>query len=153
VARNDISGSSDMPAVPTTNAEIISLFRRNDGLVPSPYEDDPPPMIIMHTLGARSGSEHLVPLRAIPAGDDLLVFGSAHGKVTHPDWYYNMKANPEFEIEIGAEIRRVRAEEVTGEERNQLFAAHKTRYPVFAEYEQRLPRTIPVMRLERRPKS
>jgi hypothetical protein len=65
-----------MSTVPTTNAEVISLFRRNSGYVPSPYEDDPPLMIIMHTIGARSGLEHLVPLRAIPAGDDLIVFGS-----------------------------------------------------------------------------
>ncbi|HET9660990.1 MAG TPA: nitroreductase family deazaflavin-dependent oxidoreductase [Thermomicrobiales bacterium] len=138
-----------MSAVPTTNAEVISLFRRNNGLVPSPYEDDPPPMIIMHTIGARSGKEHLAPLRAIPAGDDLIVFGSAHGKTTHPDWYYNMKAHPDFTIEIGAETRTVHAVEVTGEERDRLFAVHKARYPIFAEYEQRLERTIPVMRLER----
>jgi deazaflavin-dependent oxidoreductase (nitroreductase family) len=106
-------------------------------------------MIIMHTIGARSGLEHLVPLRAIPAGDDLIVFGSAHGKVTHPDWYYNMKAHPDFAIEIGTATRPVHAVEVTGAERDRLFQAHKERYPVFAEYEQRLERTIPVMRLER----
>ncbi len=134
---------------PVTNAEVISIFRQNHGLVPSPYEDDPPPMIIMHTLGARSGREHLVPLRAIPAGDDLLVFGSAHGKTTQPDWYYNMTAHPEFSIEIGDETRLVRAIEVTDAERDRLFEAHKTRYPVFAEYEQKLGRTIPVVRLER----
>jgi deazaflavin-dependent oxidoreductase (nitroreductase family) len=136
-----------MSTVPSTNADVISLFRTNHGQVPSPFEDDPPPMIIMHTLGARSGKEHLVPLRAIPAGDDLLVFGSAHGKATHPDWYYNMKAHPDFEIEIGEELRPVRAAEVTGAERDRLFAAHKARYPVFADYEQKLERTIPVMRL------
>lgn len=108
-------------------------------------------MIIMHTLGARSGKEHLVPLRAIPAGDDLIVFGSAHGKATHPDWYSNMKTHPDIEIEIGTETRKVHAVEVTGAERDRLFDAHKARYPVFADYEQRLERTIPVMRLERRP--
>jgi deazaflavin-dependent oxidoreductase (nitroreductase family) len=139
-----------MATAPSTNAEVISLFRQNHGLVPSPYEDDPPPMIIMHTLGARSGKEHLVPLRAIPAGDDLLIFGSAHGKVTHPDWFYNMKGHPDFEIEIGDEVRAVRAEEVTGAERDRLFGAHKARYPVFADYEQKLERTIPVMRLSPR---
>jgi len=139
-----------MATAPFTNAEVISLFHENRGLVPSPYEDDPPPMIIMHTLGARSGKEHLVPLRAIPAGDDLLIFGSAHGKTTHPDWFYNMKAHPDFEIEIGDERRLVRAKEVTGAERDRLFGAHKARYPVFADYEQKLERTIPVMRLSPR---
>lgn len=108
-------------------------------------------MIIMHTIGARSGNEHLVPLRAIPAGDDLIIFGSAHGKVTHPDWYFNMRAHPDFVIEIGTETRTVHAMEVTGSERDRLFQAHKARYPVFAEYEQQLDRTIPVMRLKTSP--
>lgn len=139
-----------MTTAPSANAEVISLFRENHGLVPSPIEDDPPPMIIMHTIGARSGQKHLTPLRAIPAGDDLIVFGSAHGKATHPDWYYNLKARPDFEIEIGDELRSVHAEEVTGTERDRLFAAHKARYPIFADYEQRLERTIPVMRLSPR---
>jgi deazaflavin-dependent oxidoreductase (nitroreductase family) len=139
-----------MPTVPNTNAEVISLFRENRGLVPSPIEDDPPPMIIMHTIGARSGKEHLVPLRALPAGDDLLIFGSAHGKTTHPDWYYNLTAHPDFDIEIGTDLRPVHAEEVIGDERDQLFAAHKARYPIFADYETRLSRTIPVMRLSPR---
>ena len=139
-----------MTTAPSTNAEVISLFRQHHGLVPSPIEDDPPPMIIMHTLGARSGKEHLVPLRAIPAGDDLIVFGSAHGKATHPDWYYNLQAHPDFEIEIGDDVRPVHAEEVLGEERDRLFAQHKARYPIFAEYEQRLERTIPVLRLRMR---
>jgi deazaflavin-dependent oxidoreductase (nitroreductase family) len=138
-----------MGSAPTTNAEVISVFRRSNGRVPSPYEDDPPPMINMHTIGARSGKEHLVPLRAIPTGDDLAIVGSAHGKTTHPDWYYNMKAHPEFQIEIGSEVWTVRAEEVTGEERDRFFTAHKARYPVFADYEMKLTRTIPVMRLTR----
>ncbi len=139
-----------MTAAPSTNAEVLSLFRAHRGRVPSPIEDDPPPMIIMHTIGARSGKEHLVPLRAIPAGDDLIVFGSAHGKATHPDWYYNLTAHPDFEIEIGDELRPVHAEEVTGPERDRLFANHKARYPIFVDYEQRLKRTIPVMRLSPR---
>lgn len=136
-----------MSTTPNTNAEVIDVFRANHGRVPSPIEDDPPPMIIMHTIGARSGREHLVPLRAIPAGDELIVFGSAHGKTTHPDWYYNLTAHPQFVIEIGDDTRLVRATEATGAERDLLFEAHKTRYPIFAEYEQRLDRTIPVMRL------
>lgn len=61
-----------------------------------------------------------------------------------------MKVHPDFSIEIGDEVRLVHAEEVTGAERDRLFDAHKTRYPIFAEYEQRLERTIPVMRLTRR---
>ena len=130
------------------NAEVIAEFRANAGVVEAPY-DDPPPMILLHTIGARSGREHIVPMRAMPVGEALYIFASAHGSPRHPDWYYNMKAHPDFTIEIGAETRTVHAVEVTGEERDRLFAVHKARYPIFADYEQRLARTIPVMRLER----
>ena len=47
------------------NAEVIAEFRANGGEVTSPY-DDPPPMLLVHTIGARSGREHTVPMRAIP---------------------------------------------------------------------------------------
>jgi hypothetical protein len=81
MARNDATERCSMSTVPTTNAEVISLFRRNAGNVPSPFEDDPPPMIITHTIGARSGKKHLVPLRAIPTEDDAA--GGRSSVVSH----------------------------------------------------------------------
>lgn len=132
-----------------TNAEVIAIFRANGGVVPAPY-DDPPPMVLLHTIGARSGREHVVPMRAMPDGDDLFVFASAHGSPRHPDWYYNVVANPDFVIEIGIETVPVHASEVSGAERDAIFARHVARFPVFADYERRLARRIPVIRLARR---
>ena len=98
------------------NAPVIAEFRQNGGEVAAPY-DNPPPMLLLHTIGARSGREHIVPLRTRIEGDALYVFGSAHGSARHPDWYRNVLVNPDF--------------------------------PVFADYEQKLERTIPVLKLER----
>jgi deazaflavin-dependent oxidoreductase (nitroreductase family) len=131
------------------NAEVIAEFRANRGEVAAPY-DDPPPMLLLHTVGARSGREHVVPMRCLPDGDALYVFASAHGSDRHPDWYRNLVAHPDITIEKGTEAIPVRATEVFGKERDAIFARQAARFPVFAEYERKLDRTIPVIRLDRR---
>jgi hypothetical protein len=67
-----------MAKVADTNAEVIAEFRANGGEVAAPYPD-PPPMLLVHTIGARSGREHIVPMRCQVDGDILYTFGSAHG--------------------------------------------------------------------------
>ncbi len=131
------------------NAAVIAEFRARGGEVAAPYPD-PPPMLLLHTVGARSGKEHVVPMRCLPDGDRLYVFASAHGSERNPDWYHNLVANPEITIELGPETIAVRATEVEGSERERVFARQAARFPVFAGYQRRLTRTIPVIRLDRR---
>jgi deazaflavin-dependent oxidoreductase (nitroreductase family) len=132
-----------------TNAAVIAAFRANKGEVAAPYPD-PPPMLLIHTIGARSGKEHEVPMRCLPDGDTLCIFASAHGSERHPDWYYNIVAHPDITIEKGTESIAVHATELHGEERDASYARQAARFPIFAEYERRLRRTIPVIRLDRR---
>ena len=132
------------------NAEVIAEFRANQGQVKAPYAD-PPPMLLVHTTGARTGRDHIVPMRAMPDGDALYIFASAHGSPRHPDWYYNLVAHPDIIIEKGTETIPVRATEIVGAEREAIFARHAARFPIFADYQRRLTRTIPVLRLDRRP--
>ena len=131
------------------NAEVIAEFRASGGQVAAPYPD-PPPMLLLHTIGARSGKEHVVPMRCLPDGESFYVFASAHGRERNPDWYHNIVANPDITIELGTETIPVRATEVFGEERDAVFARQAARFPIFAEYERKLARTIPVIRLDRR---
>jgi deazaflavin-dependent oxidoreductase (nitroreductase family) len=131
------------------NAAVIAEFRANGGEVKAPYEN-PPPMLLLHSIGARSGEEHVVPMRCLPDGETMYVFGSAHGSARHPDWYYNVIAHPDFEIEKGTETIPVHATELHGNERDAIFARQAARFPIFAEYEQKTGRRIPVVRLERR---
>jgi deazaflavin-dependent oxidoreductase (nitroreductase family) len=138
-----------MPEARDWNAEVIAEFRANRGEVKAPY-DGPPPMLLLHTVGAKSGKEHVVPMRAMPDGEALYVFASAHGSAKNPDWYYNLVANPEIVIENGTDTIPVRATEVVGAERNAVFARQAARFPIFAEYQRKLARTIPVIRLNRR---
>jgi deazaflavin-dependent oxidoreductase (nitroreductase family) len=85
-------------------------------------------------------------MRAMEAGESLYVFASAHGSERHPDWYHNLVAFPEIVIEKGVESIPVRAVVVTGEERERIFARQAGPFPLFAEYQRRLARSIPVIR-------
>lgn len=138
-----------MSAEQDWNAAVIAEFRANGGEVAAPYPD-PPPMLLLHTIGARSGKEHIVSMRGLPDGEALYVFASAHGSERHPDWYYNLKTHPDIVIEKGTETIPVRASKVHGAERDAVFARHAGRFPVFADYQRKLARTIPVIRLDRR---
>lgn len=126
------------------NKAVIEEFRANGGRV---EEFGDRPLVILHSTGAKSGKERLNPLMRLKEDGGIVVFASRAGEDKHPDWYHNVRANPQVEVELGDRTVRARADEVTGPERDRLYTAMKTRYPQFADYEAATPRVIPVVRL------
>lgn len=141
-----------MSTVPATNDDVIAIFRANGGNVPAPY-DDPPPMLLLHTTGRRTSREHVVPMRGLVDPDAVHVFATAHGSDRDPDWYRNVVANPDFEIELGADIIPVHATVLAGVERDAVLARWIARVPLVAAVFERTPRVVPVVRLEFPPAS
>jgi deazaflavin-dependent oxidoreductase (nitroreductase family) len=135
-----------MSAVPTTNDEVIATFRANGGAVPAPY-DDPPPMVLLHTVGRRSGREHVVPMRGLVDADAVYVFATAHGSDRDPDWYRNLVATPDIVIELGSATIPVRATTLAGVERERMLARWLARVPLVAPAFARATRVVPVVRL------
>jgi deazaflavin-dependent oxidoreductase (nitroreductase family) len=129
------------------NGKIIEEFRTNEGKVGGPFEGAP--ILLLHTRGARSGQERINPVMYLADGDRLVVFASKGGAPTDPDWYHNLKANLDVEVEVGTERLHMRANIPEGEERDRLYAEQSTRYPQFAKYQEGTDRTIPVVILER----
>jgi deazaflavin-dependent oxidoreductase (nitroreductase family) len=84
--------------------------------------------------------------------DTIYVFASKSGAPTSPDWYYHLTAAGEGSVERGTESYGVGVRELTGDERDRVYAEQARRYPGFAEYERRAQgiRTIPVLELTRR---
>ena len=76
-----------------------------------------------------------------------MVFSSKGGADTNPDWYYNLKAHPDMKIEVGDDTIEVHAEEITGAERDKLYARHSIVMPQFSEYAEKTKRIIPVIAL------
>ena len=131
------------------NAKIIEEFRANDGKVGGPFEGAN--VLLLHTRGAKTGKERVNPVAYQPVGDALAVFASKGGAPTNPDWYHNLRANPDVTVEVGAHTINVRARVLEGDEREPIWQKQKTLMPGFAEYEQKTSRQIPVVLLERAP--
>src|SRR3954453_6211059 len=129
------------------NTSIIDEFRTNEGKVGGGFEGAP--MLLLHTTGAKSGRERVNPLVYQQVGDDIAVFAPKAGAPTDPDWYRNLRANPEVKVEIGAEMIPMRARIAEGEERTQIWEKQKQVMPGFAEYEAKAGREIPVVILSR----
>jgi deazaflavin-dependent oxidoreductase (nitroreductase family) len=126
------------------NAKIIEEFHANEGRVGGMFESMP--ILLLHHTGAKSGTSRINPLVYQEDDGRYVVFASKGGAPTNPDWYYNLKANPDVTIEVGTETIPAHADEATGEERERLFSVQRERAPQFAEYEQTAGnRTIPVI--------
>ena len=130
------------------NAHTIAEFRSNHGKVGGYFKGAP--LLLLHTIGARTGKPRINPVMYLQDGKRYLVFASKGGADTNPDWYYNLKAHPDIQIEVGDETIDVHADEVLGAERNNLFKRQATLYPAFAGYQRQTKRTIPVIALTER---
>lgn len=130
------------------NDQIITEFRENHGRVGGNFEGAP--MLLLHTRGAKSGQPRVHPMMYLAGENGWYVFASKAGADTNPDWYHNLKAHPEVQIEVGDDTVDVTAMEVTGQRRNEIYAEQARRYPGFAEYEAKTDRVIPVLELTRR---
>ncbi|WP_193613590.1 nitroreductase family deazaflavin-dependent oxidoreductase [Nocardioides lijunqiniae] len=127
------------------NDQVIAEFRANHGQVGGPFEGAP--LLLLHSTGARSGQERVSPMMYLPEGERYVVFASKAGADDHPDWYHNLKAHPDARIEVGDDEVAVRAVEVTGVERDRLYAQQAELFPGFKEYEAKTSRVIPVVAL------
>jgi deazaflavin-dependent oxidoreductase (nitroreductase family) len=107
------------------------------------------PLLLLKTTGARSGAERVNPVMYMPDGDRFVVFASKGGAPSHPDWFHNLVANPEVEVEVGTDSFPARAIVVEGTERDELFARQASLYPQFRKYQDGTDRVIPVVILER----
>jgi deazaflavin-dependent oxidoreductase (nitroreductase family) len=129
------------------NGKIIEEFRANGGRVGGPFQGAD--MLILHHTGARSGAERTTPLGYQPVGEGYAIFASKAGAPTNPDWYHNLKAHPEVEVEFGDEKFPATASEITGDERDRIYADQVVIFPGFGDYEKQTERKIPVIALRR----
>ena len=129
------------------NTSIITEFRANEGKVGGYWAGRN--LLLLHHRGARSGIERVNPLAYRREGDTLYIFGSKGGSPHHPDWYYNLKANPRVSVEVGEETYGVQARVTHGSERDEVYARQAVDSPAFGEYEKQTARKIPVVALER----
>ena len=137
-----------MSDVKDFNTQMIEEFRANHGQLGGRFSGGT--MLLLHHKGAKSGIDRVNPLAYQPLDDGYAIFASKAGAPTNPDWYYNLRANPDTTVEIGDDTVSVHARVAEGDERDTIWKKQVERMPGFGEYEAKSGRTIPVVILERR---
>lgn len=129
------------------NRRIIEEFRANGGKVGGVFEGAP--MLLLRTIGAKTGQPRVNPLVYLPDGDRYLIVASFAGAPTNPPWYYNLLASGTGEVEMGHEQFKVRVQQLGEPERTQWYAKFEATFPQFTEYKAKTTRTIPILELRR----
>jgi deazaflavin-dependent oxidoreductase (nitroreductase family) len=107
------------------------------------------PVVILTTVGARSGKVRKIPVMRIVDGDRYVTVASYGGSPTHPSWYTNLVAHPTLRLQDGATVKDFHAREVSGEEKDRYWAIAEQFWPHFPEYRRLAAgRDIPIMVLE-----
>jgi len=108
------------------------------------------PVLLLTTTGRKSGEPRTAPVVYLADGDNVVVINTNAGNAKVPAWSLNLKANPDAEVELGREKRKVRARVAEGEERADLWRRHNEQYAGFDDYKAKLDREASVIVLEPR---
>lgn len=102
------------------------------------------PVIVLTTRGAKSGKLRKTPLMRVEHAGAYALVASLGGSPKHPVWYYNLRAEPQIELQDGPVRRDMTAREVTGEEKAVWWARAVEAYPDYDDYQKNTDREIPV---------
>jgi deazaflavin-dependent oxidoreductase (nitroreductase family) len=126
------------------NRRVIEEFRANEGRVGGELAGTT--VILVHHVGATTGSVHVVPLIGTPHGDgQLVIVASNAGSPTHPDWYHNLRAHPRVTVELGVRTFTAQADELDPSARADLWPQLAAASPALSEFQSRTERVIPVL--------
>jgi deazaflavin-dependent oxidoreductase (nitroreductase family) len=140
----------DAGGIAELNNRVIAEFRANGGHVDS-YGFGTN-LVLIRSLGARSGVERVNPVLSLRDGHSRLVAAAAGGSPVNPAWYHNLLAHPEITIETPEGSEQVTAMELNGDDYDAAWRIFDAAPPNVANYQQQAaPRRIPIFRLVRRP--
>ncbi len=105
-------------------------------------------MLLLTTVGRRSGQSHTVPLLYLQDGDRLVVIASFGGRPYHPAWYLNLSANPNVEVQIRNQRLPAVATTAPPDDRARLWSLITKAYRGYAAYQSRTDRIVPVVFLD-----
>lgn len=136
-----------VPSPSTWAADQVSKYESSGGTEGTTLKGRP--VVILTTVGARSGKVRKTPLMRVEHEGDYAVVASLGGAPKHPVWYHNIVANPQVELQDGTEKHDYVAREVTGDEKAVWWERAVETWPDYAEYQKKTDREIPVFVLER----
>ena len=138
---------ADTAALDTFNRAIVEEFRANGGVVGGPFAGST--LLLLHTQGAKTGQSRLSPLAYLTIDGRMLIVGSYAGAPKNPAWVHNLRARPKAYIEVGTDAYDVDVRELPDDDRAATYAKIIDVAPVFAEYQAKTSRAIPLFELTR----
>ncbi len=125
------------------------LFQKSGGRLGAKIPFVGSPIILVHHVGAKSGTHRITPLIGLADGGRWVIVASKGGTDKNPAWFYNLKANPGTEIEVGRDKVPVNARIVDEDERAELWPKLVEIYPPYEDYQEFAgARRIPVISLD-----
>jgi deazaflavin-dependent oxidoreductase (nitroreductase family) len=135
------------PGTPGWQLEHVKVYQETKG------EDghmwNGVPTLLLTTTGRKSGTQYTTPLIYGTDGDRYLVVGSRGGAAHHPQWYLNLVASPEIEVQVLADRFKARARPAEGEEKARLWKTMTAVWPAYDDYQTKTKRDIPLVIIER----
>jgi deazaflavin-dependent oxidoreductase (nitroreductase family) len=126
----------------------VELYESSNGTEGTTLMDTGLPVIVLTTLGAKSGKIRKTPLMRVEHDGTYAAVASLGGAPKHPVWYHNVVADPHVELQDGGTRQDMTAREVTGEVKAQWWERAVAAYPAYADYQKKTDREIPVFVLE-----
>ena len=137
------------PFVRLASAANTWVYRLSGGRVGGKFRGGAPVMLLT-TIGRKSGRRRTAPLLYLRNDDDVVIVASKAGMSRHPVWFLNLEANPEVEVEIGSERTKMLARRASDPEKAGLWPKLVAMYPDYGQYQRRTEREIPVVILSPR---
>ncbi|MEV0032720.1 nitroreductase family deazaflavin-dependent oxidoreductase [Nocardia sp. NPDC050793] len=141
--------ATDPTSMASFNELVVAEYRANAGQLSGQFADLP--VLLLTTLGARSGLSRTTPLCYIEESGTYVIAASKAGADRNPDWYHNLVADQGVTVEVGATTFDAVATIVEGDERDRLYERLARALPLYATYQHKTERTIPVVVLRPRP--
>lgn len=133
----------------------VWVYRRTKGRIGGTFRvgaalRKPAPVLLLDHVGKKSGRTYTSPLLYMLDGPNVVVVASTGGMAKDPQWYRNLQAHPDTQVQIGREVRRVRARTASSEERAALWPRLVEMYADYDNYQSWTDREIPVVICEPR---
>ena len=103
------------------------------------------PVLLLTTVGRRSGMERTLPMGYLPDGDRYVIGAGNNGSDRHPGWFWNLQANPNVRVEVGGDEFAAVARVADPEEREVLWDRFEKQHPVLSVYREATDRVIPIV--------
>lgn len=126
----------------------VAAFEASDGREANVLPGTSDPIVVITSVGASSGNLRKNPVMRVEREGRYVAVASKGGAPEHPEWYHNLLAHPEVELQDGSVKRTYRARVISGSERDDWWRYAVDTWPTYASYQEKTDREIPVFLLE-----